>query len=105
MINTPAHKPIDAERHADIVAEVLRYPSRAWSALYAPGDYEYDHRDQVTGAGLDLQCADLRLAFGNATDWKTMMFTLRRLINLDNRRRKMSVGVRYSGRVLYGEAL
>ena len=99
------HRPLDGARHAEVVAELCRHNPRTWSALFRPGDYLYDERDQVRGTGLDSQCQDLRLAFQRATEWKPAMMQLRRLVRLDEQRRKISIGVRIDGRVLLGEAI
>ena len=99
------HSPICESRRADIMAEILRYPSHAWSALNAPGNYLYDERDQVAGADLDSQCDDLRVKFQSVTDWRTAMAQLSRLIRLDERRRKISVAVVIDGRTILGEAV
>lgn len=102
----PFHRPVDAERHAAIVAFITRCPnSRAWSALNAPGDYIYDDPDHIAGTGLDLQCDELRLAFGRVTEWEAMAAILARLTRLDSRRRRMSIGVRIDGREYMGEAI
>lgn len=99
------HLPLTRERHAAVVVELCRRNARVWSALFRPERYVYDERDQERGYELDLRCSGLRIGFERTTDWPTIVCNLRELVRLDERRRRMSIGVWIGDRILYGEPL
>lgn len=105
MNSAGQHQPLTIERHAEVVTYLARNNPRAWSAIFRPERYVYDERDERDGYSLDGECSDLINAFLRATDWRTMIFTLRRLVRATERRRKMSIGIRLGDRILYGEAI
>lgn len=109
------HKPLDADRHAAIVAELIRHVPNAWRVLFAPADYLFDSCDicptprgkypHDCGLMLMAEMTQLRAAFMRTTDWHTANSIIRTLIRKDDRACRMSVGIRMNGRAIYGEAV
>ena len=114
------HEPLTRERHAAIVAELLRGYTRkartAYRVLYMPTLYVFNDCDVCktpegkwphAGCGLTLmhEMDALRLAFQKVTEWDAAMRILRDLIRKDDQANRMSIGVDLGGRILYGEAV
>lgn len=99
------HEPLTPERHAELVAYLIRNAPGAWRVLFRPSLYLYDDKDQFNATGLENRAQDLRIRFQFETDWDDANQIIRRLISIDATLCRMSIGVSIDGRHYYGEAL
>lgn len=99
------HPPLNTKRHAAVVVELMHHNAPAYMAVFWPSQYVYDERDTALGAELDTRCQELRIAFQSVRGWEEMLRMVRRLVHLERKRRRLSVGVVIDGRVIKGEAI
>lgn len=97
------HEPLDASRHADLVAYLQRSAPHTWMVIFRPDDYLYDERDRLLATELELEASELRIQFYSETDWRRMMRLIRRLLQIDADCCRMSIGTRIDGIERYGE--
>lgn len=105
VIEQEKHRPLDAARHAEVVAFITRNNPRAWRVLFGVNRYLYDERDHMRSVTIENQAQDLRIRFNFETDWRAAMEILRTLIRLDREAARMSIGCIIDGREILGEAL
>ncbi len=99
----PAPAPLNRERHADLVADLLRDKPAAHRVLFNPTQYLFDERDRIRGVEIELLAGELRVAFNSETVWKSAMELIRVLLALDAEACLLSIGTRIDGRDYYGE--
>lgn len=111
-----AAQALTAGGHAQLVANLSSASPSTWAAIYSPNDYVFDVCEICQtprgkkphpncGRSLALEMASLRAGFHRATDQGAVNRILRQLISLEARARRMSIGVRVGGHILYGEAV
>lgn len=98
----PTPAPLNRERHAALVAYLLRNKPGAHRVLFNPTQYLFDERDRIRGVDIELRAGELRVAFNSETDWKSAMELIRTLLALDAEACLMSIGTRIDGRDYYG---
>lgn len=98
-----ANSPLTRERHAELVAYLIRNKPRAWRVIFAPTSYIYDDRDHLRSIDIETRASDLRIRFNSETDWQAAMEIIRALLRLDASACRMSIGSRIDGVDYYGE--
>lgn len=120
MTASPEHQPLTPDRHAAIVAYLLKGYTRqmrtAYRVLFMPTQYLFDdctvcptlagkYPHANCGLSLMIEMDGLRLAFQKARDWDTAKRIIQELIRKDDQAYRMSIGVQIGDRKIMGEAV